>query len=335
MIEIILPAMGEGIIEAEITRWLVKEGMHVEVDIPVVEVATDKVDSEIPSPGSGVIHKILFKEGDTAKIGQVIAIISDSSENENTEPVVPVGEEPEITREETEKIKTSEKEKFIDRPEELRDRIYKAVAFLSPVIRKLALENEISPDELQSIPGSGAGGRITKQDLLDYLSSRPAPENELDKPQEKVTQAEKNQVQKEFLSHEQIYGSDPYTVEEMNRTRKLIADHMDYSKQVSPHVSSFVETDVTEMMRWRKLNMDEFQNKYGQKLTLTTLILEAVIMALKEHPGINASVDGYNIILKQNINLGMATALPDGNLIVPVIHNADHFNLAGTCRKGK
>ncbi len=367
MIEIILPALGEGIIEAEITRWLVREGMHVETDEPLVEVATDKVDTEIPAPGSGTIHKILLKEGDTAKIGQVLAIIAspgdktvhaepeESGQAEAVEAQKEIYVEPvpsptgERTSPGASTPGSAGQEATGEPAPPLTARVYKKVAFLSPVIRKIAVENGLSPAEIEGIKGSATGGRITKADLLQYLARKPKSGPDVSDDDAKVSRPvtgppgtigtphkspPKEETQgkeplEDFLTREQIYGNGPTTVEEMDRMRKRIADHMVYSKRVAPHVTSFVECDVTEMVRWRERVKDAFQKKYNQRLTITTLILEAVIKSLKQHPRINVSINRYDIILKQEINLGMATALPDGNLIVPVIHVADKLNLVG------
>ncbi len=325
-IEIILPAMGEGIIEAEITRWLVREGDKVEVDTPVVEVATDKVDSEIPSPGTGIIKKILSVEGDVPKVGQVIALISTGTEIE--------GESPENMNREDAEIPTAEdagqqQEKKAATKQVFETRNLSYYAFLSPVIRKMARDHNVSPTELEMVRGTGMGGRITRADLLAYLENRePVVPEPISIPREK-TSGKNAGTKNNVISREQIYGPDESTIEEMDRMRKLIADHMVYSMQTAPHVTSFVESDVTGMIIWRNRVKDKFLQKYNQKLTITTLILEAVAKALKEFPGINVSLDDYHIIRKSSINIGMATALPDGNLIVPVIRHADQMNLAG------
>ena len=325
-IEIILPAMGEGIIEAEITRWLVREGDRVEVDTPVVEVATDKVDSEIPSPGTGIIKKILSVEGDVPKVGQVIALLSTGTESE--------GEFPENLNRKDAEIPTADdagqkQEKKAATKQVFETRNLSYYAFLSPVIRKMARDHHVSPTELEMVRGTGLGGRITRADLLAYLENRePVVPEPTSIPRE--TSSGKNAGTKNnVISREQIYGPGESTIEEMDRMRKLIADHMVYSMQTAPHVTSFVESDVTGMIIWRNRVKDKFLQKYNQKLTITTLILEAVAKTLKEFPGINVSLDDYHIIRKSSINIGMATALPDGNLIVPVIRNADQMNLAG------
>jgi 2-oxoglutarate dehydrogenase E2 component (dihydrolipoamide succinyltransferase) len=337
-IEIILPAMGEGIIEAEITRWLVREGDSVVIDTPLVEVATDKVDSEIPSPGTGILKKILSVEGDVPKVGQVIALISTGTDSEGQSPEdlnledaeMPAKKENVQQQEKTDQQKELEKEAAISQVFETRNLSY--YAFLSPVIRKMAREHNVSPTELKMVSGTGLGGRITRADLLAYLDNRK-PENiditeATSIPRE--TKPEKDAGTKNHvISREQLYGPGESTIEEMDRMRKLIADHMVYSKQTAPHVTSFVESDVTGMISWRERVKDQFLQKYNQKLTITTLILEAVAKTLKEFTGINVSLDGYQIIRKSSINIGMATALPGGNLIVPVIRHADQMNLAG------
>jgi len=325
-IEIILPAMGEGIIEAEITRWLVREGDKVEVDTPVVEVATDKVDSEIPSPGTGIIKKILSVEGDVPKVGQVIALLSTGTESE--------GEFPENLNREDAEIPTADdagqkQEKKAATKQVFETRNLSYYAFLSPVIRKMARDHHVSPTEMEMVRGTGLGGRITRADLLAYLENREPVVPEPASIPRKTSSGKNAGTKNNVISREQIYGPGESTIEEMDRMRKLIADHMVYSMQTAPHVTSFVESDVTGMIIWRNRVKDKFLQKYNQKLTITTLILEAVAKTLKEFPGINVSLDDYHIIRKSSINIGMATALPDGNLIVPVIRNADQMNLAG------
>ncbi len=362
-IEIILPAMGEGIIEAEITRWLVREGDHVETDTPVVEVATDKVDSEIPSPGTGILQKILSVEGDVPKVGQVIALISSGIESDGHAPGDPEHKDAEVPAGED----AGQKQAKTDRQRELEQKAATSqvfetpnlsnYAFLSPVIRKMARDHNVGPMELENISGTGLGGRITRFDFQAYLEVRerenkniPVPEEPIVPPAAPVTPEatsgnntgtkdplisrktrpeEDPETRSQLISREQIYGSGESSIEEMDRMRKLIADHMVYSKQTAPHVTSFVESDVTAMMIWREKVKEKFLQKYNQKLTITTMILEAVAKNLKEFPGINVSLDGYHIIRKSSINIGMATALPDGNLIVPVIQDADQMNLVG------
>ena len=345
-IEIILPAMGEGIIEAEITRWLVREGDRIEVDTPVVEVATDKVDSEIPSPGTGIIQKILSVEGDVPKVGQVIALILTGTESKGRSPEDLNREDAEIQaaeyagqkHEKTDQQREIEQKAATGQVFETPNLSY--YAFLSPVIRKMARDHHVSPTELERVRGTGLRGRITRADLLAHLEKRETENKEISSrektiapeaasPTRETTPGKDAGMKNNVISREQVHGTGESTIEEMDRMRKLIADHMVYSKQTAPHVTSFVESDVTGMMIWRERVKRKFLEKYNQKLTVTTLVLEAVANSLKEFPGINVSLDGYHIIHKSSINIGMATALPGGNLIVPVIRNADQMNLAG------
>jgi len=316
-VQIILPAMGEGIIEAEITRWLVSEGQSVEADQPIVEVATDKVDSEIPAPENGKLHKILVSEGEVPKTGQVLAILSTGNdaagtegESDSEEPVEKASK-PEAVIVRGPQTSTGHTASY--------DNHLADISFLSPVVRKMAREHRLDPEEIAGIQGSGVAGRITRSDIEGYLRSR-----------EKHA-AESPEITEMEPPHAMDTGED--TRVPFDRMRQKIAEHMVYSKRVAPHVSSFVEADVTEMVDWRNRSKDAFLHKYAQKLTLTTLIMEAVARALSEFPDINVSVEGNSIIHKKKLNIGMATALPDGNLIVPVIKEADKLNLVGLAGK--
>ncbi len=329
-IEILLPAMGEGIIEATITKWLVKEGEKVEEDQSLVEVATDKVDSEIPSPENGVIEKLLFTEEDIPKVGDTIAILNTngSSEEETIEVKKVVKEEKQPT---PENIPGDE---LLSNKENVTSDVLVVSKtpegkFLSPLVRNIAQRENVTLEELDRINGSGNTGRITKNDIINYIKTRT---NTGIKPTSQqvseVKQATTVQVQKPEINKEAVYSGD-YEIIEMDRMRKLIADHMVQSKQTSPHVTSFIETDVTNMANWRNKNKERILDKEGVKLTFTPIFVEAVVKALKDYPMINVSVDGDKIIKKKNINIGIATALPTGNLIVPVIKNADRLNLLG------
>ena len=318
--------MGEGIIEAEITRWLVKEGHAVEAGEPLVEIATDKVDTEIPAPVSGTVYKIFVSEGEVSKIGQVIAVLSTDATvaselpaQEETGPdalirtdgsinLQPVHTEKQAERKSRE-ISENERYNITAHSHHLAE-----TAFLSPVVRKMAREHMLNHQEIAGIQGSGVGGRITRRDIEDYLDTRAAAAPQSPPPPDHP--AEKLQ-------------DDTHTRTVMDRMRQKIADHMVYSKKTAPHVTSFIESDVTVMMDWRNRVKDDFEAKYGQKLTVTALVIEAVIKALKEFQDINVSVDGHTVIHKKELNIGLATALPDGNLIVPVIREADKLNLAG------
>ncbi|MEA2107331.1 MAG: dihydrolipoamide acetyltransferase family protein [Bacteroidota bacterium] len=323
-VEILLPAMGEGIIEATLTKWLVKEVDKIEEDQSIAEIATDKVDSEIPSPQDGVIEKLLFNE-DIPKVGDTIAILKVKGDND-AEIETSKKQEPEKAipqNEPKEEISTS------SQPEQpLSSRTPKG-RFLSPLVRNIAEKENITANELDQIRGSGNTGRITKDDIINYINTRssggvqPIPEVS-DAKQQKTSEPAKPQVSKD-----QLYGGGDYEIAQMDRMRKLIADHMVQSKQISPHVTSFVEADVTNMVKWREKNKAKFQERENTKLTFTPLFMEATVKAIKDFPNINVSVDDDKIILKKNINIGMATALPSGNLIVSVIKNADKLNLAG------
>ena len=312
-IEIQLPAMGEGIIEATITRWLVSPGDEVSEDQSIVEIATDKVDSEIPSPTSGKIKELLFAEGDTPQVGQVIAVIEteakdeQTSETKSTSQIPPKEEEP----------SKEPKIKKINEHEEGNTNEAKSTLHLSPLVRSITKKEGISDDEIANVKGSGLGGRITRDDILAYIDKR----NSIT---EKPKAVQVNNDTKTSGDVEIIH---------MDRMRKLIAEHMVMSKQTSAHVTSFIEVDVTNLVSWRNKEKEAFQKREGHKLTLTPLFVEATVKALKEFPTINASVDNDKILIRKNINIGLATALPNGNLIVPVIANADKLNLSGLAEK--
>jgi 2-oxoglutarate dehydrogenase E2 component (dihydrolipoamide succinyltransferase) len=319
-IEIILPAMGEGIIEATITKWLVAEGSFVEVDKPLIEVATDKVDSEIPSPVSGILTKIIYKEGEIPKIGEVLAIIEDGCESHEEDIFVSKPQYSLADPNDSISEKTGQTEKFIKsdiinfRPK------YSNETEVTPFIRFLAKSRGIKYQELIHIKGSGLGGRIIKDDLNNYIKSG----RRFNQPE--IATANGNSVKFDDqlpVNYNQYIPAPGEEVVEMDRTRKLIAAHMVNSKRTSPHVTSMLEIDVTHLVQWRMQYKEEFYHHHGVKLTYTPVIVMACIKALKDFPGINISVSGEYIIYKKNINIGVATALPDGNLIVPVIKEAD------------
>ncbi len=312
-IEIQLPAMGEGIIEATITRWLVSAGDEVSEDQSIVEIATDKVDSEIPSPTSGKIKELLFAEGDTPQVGQVIAVIETEAENEQKNEAKSTSQ---IPPKEEESSKEPEIKK-INEHEEGNTNEAKSTLHLSPLVRSITKKEGISDDEIANVKGSGLGGRITRDDILAYIDKR----NSIT---EKPKAVQVNNDTKTSGDVEIIH---------MDRMRKLIAEHMVMSKQTSAHVTSFIEVDVTNLVNWRNKEKEAFQKREGHKLTLTPLFVEATVKALKEFPTINASVDNDKILIRKNINIGLATALPNGNLIVPVIANADKLNLSGLAEK--
>jgi 2-oxoglutarate dehydrogenase E2 component (dihydrolipoamide succinyltransferase) len=320
--EIIMPKLGESVIEATITKWLKVEGDQIEEDDPIVEIATDKVDSEIPSPVEGKIVKTLFAEGDVVAVGTVIALVEIDGEAEDdpetaleapagkdvaAEKKAKVESEDAEAKEPVEKVEANTTQDFND-----------SERFYSPLVKSIAKAENIGLAELEKISGSGKDERVTKADILAYIEKRgKAPAQSAEAP--KAVQMESPKV---------ISGTGDQVIA-MDRMRKLIADHMVMSKQVSPHVTSFIDVDVTNIVNWRNKVKDSFQKREGQKITFTPIFFEAAAAALKEYPQVNASVDGSNIILRKNINIGMATALPNGNLIVPVIKNADEKNLLG------
>ncbi|PVX51066.1 2-oxoglutarate dehydrogenase E2 component (dihydrolipoamide succinyltransferase) [Balneicella halophila] len=320
--DIKLPEMGEGIIEATITQYLVAVGDTVEVDTPILEVATDKVDSEVLSPFEGTIAELLFEEGDVVPVGDAVARIeTEGGENVNSEDKKE-SEEPKQESEEKQAAQKKENTKYSQ--------------FISPTVRALLQQHDLPLGVLDEIEPTGADYRITKQDVENYIAENNlASESKSKKESEKKTEKEPKEEPQKTSSKKvekpvpKLTVGENDEVVEMGRMRKLIAEHMVDSLATSPHVTSFIEADLTNMVNWRNKVKKEFQEKYGQKLTFTTLFVEVVAKAIKKFPMINISVDGDNIIKRGNVNIGMATALPDGNLIVPVIHKAHQLNIVG------
>ena len=340
--QIVMPKLGESIQEGTITKWFVKEGDKVEEDDLLFEVATDKVDSEIPSPVDGVISKILFPENSLVAVGEILAVINigggetEESEKsaEDTEEVKIVDEEKTSNKESVEEKtpikepveekssnKNSNEDNSVENARDVSNRFY------SPLVKTIAKQENISFEELESISGSGANGRVQKNDILEFIknkkSGKAIPESK----------KEVSAVGRKTLTPPPVSIGEGDQIIEMDRVRKLIADHMVMSKQVSPHVTSVVEADVTELVLWRNKNKETFENKYGDKITFMPIFIEAVAAALAEFPMVNSSVDGDKIILKKDINIGIAVARPDGNLIVPVIKNAEQRNLVGISKE--
>ncbi len=313
--ELKMPKMGESITEGTILNWLVNEGDTFEEGDIILEVATDKVDNEVPAPASGTLVRTLFKAKDVVPVGEVLAILEvseeiNSSKKENV--IQSDSEESQI------------KKKTVKRPKSTQSvststsfSTSNSNTFFSPLIIKIAKEHHISFEELARIPATGNEGRLRKSDVFNYIEEgRPY------KFAQPVTQ-DPTAYRIPQLTFDKGKGK----VIEMDRMRQMIADHMVYSKHTSPHVTAYVEADLTNMVNWRNANKKAFQEKYGERLTFTPLFVEAVAQAVKDFPNINASVDGNNIIVKEDINIGMATALPSGNLIVPVVKNADTKDL--------
>ncbi len=308
-----LPKLGESIKEATLLKWLKKEGDLVEKDEVILEVATDKVDSEIVAPAQGVLEKILFKENEIVAVGQVIAKINTSAKTKVKQNQA-VAEEKQV-----EEVVYSDQ--GISAAMSFSSSIPRQDnkgRFFSPLVRSIAKKEGITPDELQNIEGSGNNGRVLKKDIVNYLKHQTAS------PKSKQSMLQSGGV-------EDYDGQ--YEIIEMDRMRSMIADHMVKSVQTSPHVTSYVEADVTKIVQWRKKNKEEFYKKYGEKITFTPIFVEAVVKALQEFPLVNISIVGNKIIVKKDINIGLAAALPSGNLIVPVIKNADKKNLLGLTTK--
>jgi 2-oxoglutarate dehydrogenase E2 component (dihydrolipoamide succinyltransferase) len=316
-----MPKMGESIQEATIIRWLKSVGESVAEGEILVEVATDKVDNEVPSPVTGIVQEIRFGEKDLVSIGEVLATIDiDESKVESRK-----SKESLATNDERQMSNESSKPTTDNRPTTGNQLKFNPDAFLSPLIISIAQKENLSLEEVQSIPGSGADGRIQKSDVFNYLKNRKYP---LPSQKSKVESQKKSAWEELGYSAPKVQMRENDRVIEMDRMRQMIAGHMVYSKQTSPHVTSYIEVDVTNIVDWRNANKDAFQQKYGQKLTFTPLFVDAVAKAVADFPLINVSVDGNRIIAHGDINIGMATALPSGNLIVPVVKNADAKSLA-------
>jgi 2-oxoglutarate dehydrogenase E2 component (dihydrolipoamide succinyltransferase) len=323
-VELVMPKMGESIMEATILKWRKKPGDRVELDEPVLDIATDKVDSEVPSPVAGVVVEILFPENEVVAINKAIAIIETEagSAQPAASPAVaapvsapaaqptPAAQQPAANNEQR---STANDQRFY-----------------SPLVRTIAKEENIPASELASIPGTGMEGRVTKKDILAYVANRGS------QPAVSTTAPVQAPVQQPAAPAAPVAPavsvSGNVEIVEMDRMRKLIADHMVMSKHTSPHVTSFVEVDMTNIVLWRNRIKDSFKKQYGENITFTPIFIEAVARAIRDFPMINSSVDGTRILVKKDINIGMAAAMPSGNLIVPVIKNADYLNLAGLAK---
>jgi 2-oxoglutarate dehydrogenase E2 component (dihydrolipoamide succinyltransferase) len=323
IVDLVMPKMGESIMEATILKWLKKPGDSVKMDETLLEIATDKVDSEVPSTAEGTIVEILFNENDVVPVGKVIARINTSvslaapAPQQSSTPVpTPTAQTP-ISNNNSNSGSTSAK-------------------FYSPLVLNIASSEGVSMTELEQINGTGNEGRVTKKDILNYVAARksgqqPAPvANTIQSSIETITPTQVTPVPQAPSTYT---GDGNVEIIEMDRMRKLIADHMVKSKSTSPHVTSFTEADVTNIVNWRNKIKNSFEKKYSEKITFTPIFIEAIVNAIKKYPMINCSLEGNNIILKKDINIGMAAALPSGNLIVPVIKNADTKNLFGLTKE--
>ena len=332
--ELKLPKMGESVAEATITNWLKEIGDTIEMDEAVLEIATDKVDSEVPSEVAGILIEKLFGKDDLVQVGQTIAIIE--TEAGNVEVKAETAKVEEVKQETIEAV-----EKTIDVAKEtvaVPQNFANSDKFFSPLVKNIAKEEGVSVSELESISGSGKEGRVTKEDILNFVAARTNTLQNLTPSVIEVQNSLPTTHNSQLISQSKTHNPQPISVNggdeiiEMDRMRKLIAGYMVASVQTSAHVQSFIEVDVTNIVKWRNKVKDAFEKREGEKLTFTPIFMEAVAKALKDYPGLNISVDGDYIIKKKNINLGMAAALPNGNLIVPVIKNADQLNLVGMAK---
>jgi 2-oxoglutarate dehydrogenase E2 component (dihydrolipoamide succinyltransferase) len=334
--ELIMPKMGESIMEATILKWLKKPGDMIELDEAVLEIATDKVDSEVPSPVAGVLKEIRFKENDVVPINTVIAIIeTDVTAAADTPPAGEPSPKPA-----TEAATASVPFVPVAAPAASQAAVSSSEGrFYSPLVRTMAKAEGIAQAELDTIGGTGSEGRVTKKDMLQYIAQRGKGSPVVatngngasHSPQTVASVAPPAPVASAAPAAVSLSGN--VEIVEMDRMRKLIADHMVMSKHTSPHVTSFVEVDVTHLVMWREKVKNEFQKKYGEKITFTPIFIEAIARAIRDYPMINVSIDGTRIIVKKDINIGMAAALPTGNLIVPVIKGADQMNLVGLTKQ--
>ena len=335
-VDLVMPKMGESIVEATILKWLKKPGDVVELDEAIAEIATDKVDSEVPSIAAGIVEELLFGENDVVAVGTTMAKIKTAEDKTNAaEPVQPVetpaGHEP-----------VSDEMSEPSEPVEDKPAVVNSVnKFYSPLVMNIAASEGISMSELEKIPGTGNEGRVSKKDILHFVENRKpqlssgsrveSPANEEIK--QPAVQPHKDAALNGGGNLQHAVKSGNNEIIEMDRMRRLIADHMVRSKQTSAHVTSFSEADVTNMVKWRDRVKHDFEKRESTKITFTPLFIEAVVKCIKKYPLINSSVDGDKIIIKKDINISMATAMPNGNLIVPVIRNADQLNLVGLAKQ--
>ncbi len=340
--ELKLPRMGESVAEATLTTWLKEVGDKIELDEPIFEIATDKVDSEVPSEVEGVLVEKRFEVDDIVKVGQTVAVIEVAGEDTGTSETDPKTAQEQAAKN-TDENAAAEVEETIkiakrtaSSPVESSEKSHQeSDRFYSPLVKNIAKQEGISIAELDGISGSGMEGRVTKSDILAYVASGKGdsakPQSDIPK-KEDAPRPEKTIAPIEKQPVSTVASSGGHEVIEMTRMGKLIAKHMVESVSTSAHVQSFVEVDVTNVVNWRNKVKSEFEKREGEKLTFTPIFMEAIAKALKKYPMMNISVDGTSVIKKKNINIGMAAALPDGNLIVPVIKNADQLNLVGMAK---
>lgn len=336
LVDLVMPKLGESIMEATILKWHKQPGDHVNMDETVLDIATDKVDSEVPSTAEGIIEETFYNVNDVVPIGTVIARIKTGAEESTSTPTqlgapstqYKMHEQEQVTEDaQTEVISTVTNKSNLN-----------GNRFYSPLVLNIAASEGVSMSELEKIPGTGNEGRVTKKDILQYVSDRKSGRSGVQQqPQEQPkTDRSPQQVQHSVpstIEQGQMQYSGNVEIVEMDRMRKLIAQHMVHSKHTSPHVTSFSEADVTNLVLWRDRIKKDFEKRENEKITFTPLFIEAIVRCIKKYPWLNSSIDGDKLIVKKDINIGMATALPSGNLIVPVIRNADQLNLVGLTKQ--
>jgi 2-oxoglutarate dehydrogenase E2 component (dihydrolipoamide succinyltransferase) len=338
IVDLVMPKLGESIMEATILKWHKQPGDTVAMDETVLEIATDKVDSEVPSTAAGILSEILFNVNDVVPIGTVIARIKTGAEETVTSRPTPVQPKVEVRQPQMEtvaEVVSSHQTSYKPQTNGTGNRFY------SPLVLNIAASEDVSMSELENIPGTGNEGRVTKKDILQYVSERRSGkvhshQSTVHSYQPSVSRQQENAVRETPATTQNLplttYSGNVEIIE-MDRMRKMIAEHMVRSKHTSPHVTSFVEADVTNLVMWRDKVKKDFEKREGTKITFTPLFIEAIVRCIKKFPLVNCSLDGDKIILKKDINIGMATALPSGNLIVPVIKNADQLNLVGLAKQ--
>ncbi|WP_181305644.1 dihydrolipoamide acetyltransferase family protein [Rufibacter sp. XAAS-G3-1] len=347
LVEMVMPKMGESIMEGTVLKWLKQVGDTIEQDESVLEVATDKVDTEVPAIQGGVLQEILVQEGQVVAVGAPIAILNTGGD-EQPIPSAPAQEETPVTQPTAQE--TAQPAEATQAPAQTSQRLEQPASgrFYSPLVLNIAREEGIAMQELEYIPGTGKEGRVSKKDILDYVANRQndgspavnaqpaavpaAPQVSAPQPAPQPQAAPVAAASQASTAPAQSYSGNVEIIE-MDRMRKMISQRMVDSKRISPHVTSFVEADVTNIVNWRNKTKDAYKKREGENLTFTPIFIEAIVKAIKDFPMINVSVDGDKIIKKRDINIGVAVALPSGNLIVPVIHNADQMNLNGISKR--
>jgi 2-oxoglutarate dehydrogenase E2 component (dihydrolipoamide succinyltransferase) len=337
LVDLVMPKMGESIMEATILKWHKKPGDAVKQDETVLDIATDKVDTEVPSTAEGTIDEILFQENDVVPIGAVIARIRSGAAVSSLPREIPLSP-PEKHHENNQEVEAEEVTDIPYQPSTFSiNKPSSSIRFYSPLVLNIAASEGVSMSDLEKIPGTGNEGRVTKKDILEYVSGKrggkPIPTRETTAHQQHIPSVQQAPPARQQDGPAQVSYTGNAEIIEMDRMRKLIADHMVKSKATSAHVTSFAEADVTNMVLWREKIKKEFEKREGDKITFTPLFIEAVVRCLKKYTLLNSSVEGDKIIVKKDINIGMATALPSGNLIVPVIHNADQLNTVGITKQ--